>query len=238
MANFNFNIENAIAFEVVQYSVIETSCASQYTYKVTAPDLSNVTFSLQGNSANPVMWTSQSYQSAGVEYFDWDGTDLKTVAFDTELYISFVLDNSGDPGRFNKAKLLVVNGSSDYSDNVIRENDSLPCDNPTGGGTDFDELNDTPDNKTGASLKIVRVNLNEDGLEYVDLGDLGNDLNYTHSQSSSSASWVINHNLGKMPSVTVQNGSGDNVHGDVTYTDTNNLTITFNTAFTGIAYLN
>lgn len=237
MANFNFNIENAVTFEVIQYSFIETECASQYTYKVTAPDASSVTFSLQGNNANPIMWTSQSYKLAGVEYFDWDGTDLKTVSFNTELYISFVLDNSGDPGRFNKAKLIVVNGSSDYLDNVIRENDSLPCDNPTGEGGTYDELTDTPNNKTGSALKLIRVNAAEDAHEYIDAGDLGNDLNYSQSFTNSSSVTLV-HNLGKIPSVTIIDSSGNTVHGDIDYTDLNNLTITFNTAFTGIAYLN
>jgi len=83
----------------------------------------------------------------------------------------------------------------------------------------------------------VRVNVGETAHEYVDPGTLGNDLNYTHVQASSS-SWVISHSLGKIPSVMVQDGSGNRVHGDITYTDLNNLTITFNTAFAGTAYLN
>lgn len=39
-----------------------------------------------------------------------------------------------------------------------------------GGGTptSFDALTDTPDNKTGNALKVVRVNAAEDALEYVD----------------------------------------------------------------------
>jgi len=64
------------------------------------------------------------------------------------------------------------------------------------------------------------------------------DINYVHTQGVASTSWVIAHSLGKKPSVTVQDGSGNDVEGAVTYTDDNNLTITFNTAFTGVAYLN
>lgn len=65
------------------------------------------------------------------------------------------------------------------------------------------------------------------------------DNNYVHTESPASASWVISHNLGKQyPSIDVVDGSGNSVEGDITYTDTNNLTITFNTAFAGGAYLN
>jgi hypothetical protein len=65
------------------------------------------------------------------------------------------------------------------------------------------------------------------------------DNNYVHTESPASASWVINHAMGKQyPSVDVVDNSGNSVEGDITYTDANNLTITFNTSFAGFAYLN
>ena len=65
------------------------------------------------------------------------------------------------------------------------------------------------------------------------------DNNYVHTQVSTSASWVVNHALGKQyPSVQCFDGSGNRVHGDITFTDANNTTITFNTAFSGIAIFN
>jgi len=64
------------------------------------------------------------------------------------------------------------------------------------------------------------------------------DINYVHVETPASASWVINHALGKNPSVTVIDGSGNTVVGAITYTDVNNLTLDFNTAFAGTAYLN
>jgi hypothetical protein len=213
MANFNFNIENAVTFEVTQYSFTETECASQYTYKVTAPDLSDITFSLQGNSANPIMWISQSYQSAGVEYFDWSGTDLKTIVFDTELYISFVLDNSGDPGRFNNAKIVVTNNTFEYTDNVVRENDSLPCDNPTGEIKTYDELTDTPDNKTGSALKLVRVNATEDGHEYVDASTYAGSSTLQNVLDNGT-SWVSGDGFGTFE-ITPNDGNGE-----ITYNNT------------------
>ncbi len=50
--------------------------------------------------------------------------------------------------------------------------------------------------------------------------------------------WTITHNLNKNPSVTVLDTAGENIFGQVAYTDLNNLTITFTSGFRGFAYLN
>lgn len=61
----------------------------------------------------------------------------------------------------------------------------------------------------------------------------------TFVQSSASATWNISHNLDKFPSVTViEDTDNDVVFGDIFYTDSNNLTITFSAAFSGKAFLN
>lgn len=67
---------------------------------------------------------------------------------------------------------------------------------------------------------------------------LGADLNYTHSQSSASSVWTITHNLNKFPNYTVIDSSGDEVEGDVTYINNQQLILTFSAAFSGTAYLN
>jgi hypothetical protein len=61
---------------------------------------------------------------------------------------------------------------------------------------------------------------------------------YTHNQAIPSAQWIVEHNLGKYPSVTVALPSGKVGMADVQYIDTNNLTITFAGEETGKAYLN
>lgn len=61
---------------------------------------------------------------------------------------------------------------------------------------------------------------------------------YVHTQAVASSSWVISHSLNRRPSVTVVASTGDMVYGDVAYTDDNNLTVTFTSAFGGRAYLN
>ena len=61
---------------------------------------------------------------------------------------------------------------------------------------------------------------------------------YTHTQSSSSDTWAITHNLGRFPSVEVVDSAGSVVIGDIRYIDENNITINFSAPFTGKAYLN
>lgn len=64
------------------------------------------------------------------------------------------------------------------------------------------------------------------------------DAFYTHAQGQASSTWEIEHNLNKFPSVTVVLSTGQKGYADVSYTDENNLTITFAGDETGKAYLN
>lgn len=64
------------------------------------------------------------------------------------------------------------------------------------------------------------------------------DAHYPHTQSTPSAVWTVNHNLGKRPAVSAEDSSGAPVEGVVSHLDENTLTITFSAAFGGVAYLN
>ena len=61
---------------------------------------------------------------------------------------------------------------------------------------------------------------------------------YIYEQGVAASVWEINHNMGKFPSVTVVDSAGSQVIGAVEYKDINNLEITFNSSFSGKAYLN
>lgn len=61
---------------------------------------------------------------------------------------------------------------------------------------------------------------------------------YVHNQENAQIEWNVTHNLGKFPSVSVVDSANDEVIGEVTYIDTNSLTIKFTAAFSGKAYLN
>lgn len=64
------------------------------------------------------------------------------------------------------------------------------------------------------------------------------DSTYIHRQMTASSVWTIVHSLGRFPSVTVVDSGGNTVIGDVTYVDENTVVLTFQGAFSGIAYLN
>lgn len=64
------------------------------------------------------------------------------------------------------------------------------------------------------------------------------DKNFVFTQGVASTTWVVAHNLGNFPSVTIVDTGGSEVEGEVTHTDVNNLTITFGAAFSGKAYIN
>ena len=61
---------------------------------------------------------------------------------------------------------------------------------------------------------------------------------YTHDQSSPTTTWTVTHNLGKRPSVTVIDTSGQVWIGKVEYLSDNAVRLSFNAAFAGKAYLN
>jgi len=62
-------------------------------------------------------------------------------------------------------------------------------------------------------------------------------LAYEHTQGAVSSSWVINHNLGFKPNVTVVDSAGTIYEGEITYTNSNSLTVSFSQSFSGKAYL-
>jgi len=67
---------------------------------------------------------------------------------------------------------------------------------------------------------------------------VSSNFTFTVGAPSATATWNINHNLDKYPSVVTVNTSNEEMYGALTYTDKNNLTITFKSAVAGFAYLN
>lgn len=61
---------------------------------------------------------------------------------------------------------------------------------------------------------------------------------YEFEQTQASNQWVINHNLGKHPSVMVVDSQGNQVFADVVYNSNNQLTVNFYYEVSGKVYLN
>lgn len=60
---------------------------------------------------------------------------------------------------------------------------------------------------------------------------------YTYEQATPAATWIVNHNLSYNPAVSIVSSSGDLVHGDVTYSGPQQITINFSAPFSGRVYL-
>lgn len=61
---------------------------------------------------------------------------------------------------------------------------------------------------------------------------------FVYPQNTPSNVWTINHNLNMYPIVVVLDSANSQCEGTITYNNANTLTITFSSAFSGIAYLN
>jgi hypothetical protein len=60
---------------------------------------------------------------------------------------------------------------------------------------------------------------------------------YTHVQIEASALWLIQHDLGYKPQVTVVDSADTKVYGDIHYLNDNQLEIGFTAPFSGKAYV-
>ena len=81
---------------------------------------------------------------------------------------------------------------------------------------------------------------NDGGLPNPDPVDMSawTDKEFDFVQRSSADVWEIEHDLGKMPSVTVVDSGGNVVVGEVSYLSASKIVIKFAGAFSGMAYLN
>jgi len=84
------------------------------------------------------------------------------------------------------------------------------------------------------TLYILKGSTNSDWVAIA----AGGDLTFLYTEPTPQILWTLAHNMGKFPSVTVLNTSGDEVEAFVNHVDDNNLSITFNTATSGTATLN
>ena len=100
-------------------------------------------------------------------------------------------------------------------------------------------------------ISVTEQNVEIDGVEItvveqtavisegvVGLPGPAGDKHYTHDQNVPSATWTINHNLNKKPSVTVVDSGGNEWQTAVEHLSANQCRVTFSAPFAGRAYLN
>lgn len=84
----------------------------------------------------------------------------------------------------------------------------------------------------------ANATLNENNIITVDLINKSVDAAYIFEQLAASDTWIIEHNLGKYPSVTLVDSAGTQFFAEVEYNSINQCTIYMNGACKGKAYLN
>jgi len=102
-------------------------------------------------------------------------------------------------------------------------------------------VNEVSNSVSVTSVETSSIIANQKGNTVVVTGVIGGvslDSNYVYTQSSPSATWVVNHNLNKYCSVTVVDSADNTVVGDVLYNSLNQVTLTFAGAFSGKAFFN
>lgn len=89
---------------------------------------------------------------------------------------------------------------------------------------------------TGAKLKVdTNVLKLLVGAEQGPVGPAGAVDDYIHTQSSPATTWIINHNLGRKPDVTLLSVGDQEFEGVITHTNANQAVVSVTTATAGTA---
>lgn len=97
---------------------------------------------------------------------------------------------------------------------------------------------------SGGDKLIGTDSINDNATKNFTISEIGNFVvsnyknTYVHTQSTASDTWVIPHNKGFFPSVTLVDGSNNVIYSDVSYQDQNEVVVTFSVPVSGKAYLN
>lgn len=154
---------------------------------------------------------------------DWDLGDIVTVqnkkwnkvTHDRVTEVSEVYEPSGF-----KVSVIFGKQSPTLVDKIKQELDSPILDKSY--------QNDAP----------TRLSQLDNDMGFITADDIQQSTTYEHSQISPSSTWVIDHQLGKYPSVTIIDSGGNVVVGDIMYHSKDRITLNFNAAFAGKALLN
>ena len=176
--------------------------------------------------------TQTGYGFEGNEFIELDGNAVyqNYTGSTYDLYVTSIEEISPEvfSGTCQSDLVVIMSGGSiDYQERTIWVD--------VKGITQTKRLiiTDDLDIITGTTRVLTR-----DDFGNVSEADISSDKTYNHNQGIPSATWVVEHNLNKYPSVTVIDSTSKTVEGDIEYIDVNNVTLTFNGAFSGMAIFN
>jgi hypothetical protein len=155
--------------------------------------------------------------------------DISVLEFNQYVYDNIVIDADHNVSGLGSLAFYDVLDLVDASGTDLRFQTTLPV------GTLVGSFNDS------GSLSVPGFNPPQvitlgDGLSMDSLGALtSKGLYYFHNQPSASSAWVINHNLGSRPNVSVFSVGGVEVFAEVLQASVNQSQILFNNPFSGYA---
>ncbi len=180
--------------------------------------------------------TTQKVESAVIEVIDPESQEKSIVevqlAKETVTVFHGAPGPQGDPGEPGEPG---DPGSPGPQGSIIYNGNGAPNEASPGRNGDY-----YLDNLTGQlyqrqnGIYVTCVNLKG---PKGDTGE-GGGVQYIHEQSTPAAAWVIVHDLGCYPSITVVTSAGTRVFGKEVYDSANQITLIFGGAFSGKAFLN
>lgn len=105
-----------------------------------------------------------------------------------------------------------------------------------GGGVASDYVH--PETHSAESIVETETKQFVTTIERVQISELIQKESYVHDQIMASKMWVINHPMGRYPSVTVVDSGGNQVAGEIRYESLSQIRLLFSAEFSGKAYLN
>lgn len=139
----------------------------------------------------------------------YNSNDAGIVVYDTTLDLLFAWDgNQWDQMSISETQISQIQEA--FNKTVV-------------------DINITADNENRTITLVYRDNFSiQDTYKF----------SHIHTQTVSSSTWNITHNLNKYPSVSVVDSSNEEVIGEVVYINSNSLTVKFSAPFSGKAFLN
>lgn len=218
------------------------------TYKVTLREKRKVTY-----KGTPSATSETSTKSYGEEQTTEVDIDLSDYA--TKDYVDSKAGEMG--GMFywaDEEHTTIGTKYNFFSEKQVAAGGA--GDSETGGGAGGmivdSEMSDSSDNavanrvvkayidKTDSVLseRIAALELGGGGGSSGGGSSEGGDKNYYYSQGTPQEQWVIEHNLGKYPAVTVISSAGEQIYCDVTFNSINKVTLSFGSPLSGAAFMN
>ena len=115
---------------------------------------------------------------------------------------------------------------------VVSQKGTIPVYTSTRVGGESEVYHD--DSLSGKGTHESPIGLSQEILDKISHGG----DTFVFEFDASATSWIIQHNLGKEPSVTVVDSAGTEITCSKRYINLNEIELKFNAAFKGKAYLN